>query len=564
MRTRNLSFGLMALVMLAGVLVFTGAAHAQDQVGPNLLKNPGFEEGHYSQDGIAEITVPNNWRMHWSNNELIFGGEWPTARPETVVWNAAGGVPAGEEKFWKDGSYTMKVFKSWTPMWAAMSQDVSGLEVGRKYRMVVPIFVDIFEEYKDGQKVLPERKDTGRVRLGASPLGAAWRDEAAIAYSGWWTAETIDPFYQAYPTFIYDFVATQPDMTVWIEMASTYPYPNNGFFYDLPGLYALNETAPVAQSLPAGPSGAVGAVAPAQPLPTISPPTPRDDGSIVHVVQPGDSLWVIAIQYASAVGKTPEEMLDYLREINNIPTFLNAGDEIVIQPAGAAAPAEEAPVEETTTDAAATPEAPVEGEVVTETAAESVPAEGEVVAEQPAAEAETAAEVAPPAEQLPAEAIAGTICVAAFDDVNANGLREEGETLVPNAAIAIARAGATVSTYITDGVSEPYCFTLAEPDSYQMTIYPPADFAPTTESSWAVAVSNGESYTVSFGLQSVQALAAADASALERTGTADAASADETASTGNALMDNLGFIVLGVAGLLVLMAIAGVVLLRRG
>jgi hypothetical protein len=553
------------LVLLAGVLVFVGAAHAQDQVGPNLLKNPGFEEGHYSQDGIAEITVPNNWRMHWSNNELIFGGEWPTARPETVVWNASGGVPEGEEKFWKDGLYTMKVFKSWTPMWAAMSQDVSGLEVGRKYRLVVPIFVDIFEEYEGGQKVPPERKDTGRVRLGASPVGASWRDENAIAYSGWWTAETIDPFYQAYPTFIYDFVATQPDMTIWIEMASTYPYPNNGFFYDLPGLYALNETAPVAQPLPANPGGAVGAVAPAQPaapLATVPPPTPRDDGSIVHVVQSGDTLWVIAIQYAEMMGKTPQEMLDYLQEINTLPTFINPGDEILIQPAGAAAPAED-----TAADPAATPEAPAE-DVATDTGA---PVEGETptgeVSTEGAITDETTAEAAPVElasvpEAPPAEAIAGTICVAAFGDTNANGLREEGEGLVPNAAIAIARGGATVSTYITDGMSEPYCFTLSEPDSYQMTIYPPAGFAPTTESSWAVAVSNGESYTVSFGLQDVQTVAAVDPN-VDAARSADAVAA-ETPATGNALMDNLGFIVLGVAGVLVLMAIAGVVLLRRG
>lgn len=549
--------------MLVAVLGFAGASHAQDQVGPNLLRNAGFEEGHYNQDGIAEITVPNNWRMHWSNNELIFGGEWPTARPETVVWNASGGVPEGEEKFWKDGTYTMKVFKSWAPMWAAMSQDVSGLEVGRKYRLVVPIYVDIFEEFKDGQKVIPTRKDTGRVRLGASPLGANWRDENAIAYSGWWTAESIDPFYQAFPTFVYDFVATQPDMTVWIEMASTYPYPNNGFFYDLPGLYALNETAAVAQPLPAAnPGGAAAPVAavPAAPLATIAPPTPRDDGSIVHTVQTGDTLWVIAIQYAEMMGRSPQDMLAYLQEINTLPTFINPGDEIIIQPAGAA------PAEAPADDAAATPEAPAEGEVVEDAAEGEAPTDAatDAPAEDAATEAapEAAAEIAAVPETAPAEAVAGTICVAAFGDTNANGLREEGEGLVPNAAIAIARGGATVSTYITDGMSEPYCFTLSEPDSYQMTIYPPAGFAPTTESSWAVAVSNGESYTVSFGLQDVQAVAAVDAN-VDASRSAEAVDA-ETPATGNALMDNLGFIVLGVAGVLVLMAIAGVVLLRRG
>ena len=42
-------------------------------------------------------------------------------------------------------------------------------------------------------------------------------------------------------TFVHEFTATAPDMTVWIEVASNYPHPNNGFFIDTVGLYALDE-----------------------------------------------------------------------------------------------------------------------------------------------------------------------------------------------------------------------------------------------------------------------------------------------------------------------------------
>ncbi len=122
------------------------------------------------------------------------------------------------------------------------------------------------------------------------------------------------------PTFIHDFVATQPNMTVWIEMASSWPYMNNGFFYDLPGLFALNETAPVAApAAPAGQSAAPAAPA-AQPAATIAPPTPRADGAVVHVVQPGESLWVIAIRYAQALGMAPEDALPHIQALNNNPT----------------------------------------------------------------------------------------------------------------------------------------------------------------------------------------------------------------------------------------------------
>ena len=560
MRKTNLPLLVVLGLLLAGLGIVAGPARAQD-LGPNLLENAGFEGGHYNQDGIAEIVVPNGWRMHWSDNELIFGGEWPSARPETVVWNATGGVPVGEEIFWRDGIYTMKVFKAYAPMWAAVSQDVENLEVGRKYRLTVPIFIDIFEDYEGGKKIAPWRKDSGKVRMGASPVGATWRDENAIKYSGWWTADTIDPFYQAMPTLIYDFVATQPNMTVWIEMASSYPYMNNGFFYDLPGLFALNETAavPAAPAAPAqGQAAAPAAVVAAQPAATIVPPTPRADGAIVHVVQAGESLWGIAIQYASVLGLPPEEALPYIQELNNNPTFINPGDEILIQQGATATP--EATVE-STVDPAATVDPNVAVEATAE--GETPPAEGEITPTSET-EGETATEET---DFEPVEELAGTICVAAFDDINADGQRNEGENLVADAAIAIARAGTTVSTYITDGASEPFCFELTQVDSYQLQLYPPAGFASTTEDNWAVSIANGESYTVSFGLTAAPAVADT-----ANTGTVDAAgeaAAGETAATNEATAEsqgigNLGLIVIGVAAVLVVLAVLGVVLLRRG
>lgn len=563
MRKKHLPLLVILGLLLAGLAVFSTPARAQD-LGPNLLENPGFENGHYNQDGIAEITVPNGWRMHWSDKELIFGGEWQTGRPETVVWNSSGGIPEGEEMYWRDGIYTMKIFKSWTPMWAAMSQDVENLEVGRKYRLSAPIFIDIFEEFKDGKKVAPWRKDTGRVRFGASPVGAAWRDENAIEYSGWWTADTIDPFYLSMPTFVWDFVATQPNMTVWIEMASTYPYPNSGFFFDLPGLYATTETAAVAAPAAApaqnqGQAAAPAAPAAAQPAATIAPPTPREDGSIVHVVQAGESMWVIAIRYAQMLGLSPEEALPYIQELNNNPTFLNPGDEVLIQAATAAATPEATAAEGTTDGTPAAETTPAEGE--------AAPVEGAEGATTPAADtAATPDAEATSTDFAPVEALAGTICVGAFRDGNADGQRNEGETLVADAAIAIARAGATASTYITDGVSEPYCFELTQPDSYQLQLYPPAGYAATTEDNWAVSIADGESYTVSFGLTDAPAAVAdAQTSGADTATVSDeaAATTEETAEAGG-LSGNLGLIVMGVAAVLVVLAVIGVVLLRRG
>ncbi len=106
---------------------------------------------------------------------------------------------------------------------------------------------------------------------------------------------------------------------------------------------------------------------------------------------------------------------------------------------------------------------------------------------------------------------------------------------------------------------------MTEPGSYQLQIYPPAGFVATTEDNWAVSIANGESYTVSFGLG--EAPAAVAEAAATTTGDETAAGATPGAAEAAAedgLPRNLGMIVIGVAAVLVVLAVVGVVLLRRG
>ncbi len=533
------------LAMFMGEMVVIQQAKAQEQ-GPNILVNSGFEEGHYSQGGLSEITVPNGWKMHWLDGQTFAGihEDLVAHRPETVVWDANGGIPEGEEMLWRDGVYTFKIFKGWSPMYAALSQDVSGLEVGRKYRLIAPVYTDIYDW--EGKKVAPWDQNHGRVRLGASPVGTAWLDEANINYSPFWPSA-----FGQYQSHIYEFTATQSDMTIWVEVAASYPHVNNGFFADVITMHALDARGEV-------PAGGGETQQPAGPTFTPMPtPTPRADGAVVHVVSGADSFWSLAIQYAETLGLPPAEALTYIQNLNDNPKFIYAGQELmIVEPNAEPAP---------TATAEASPT--IEGETAVSEATDATDA---AVTPTPVAVVATIDDDTPGA----------TVCIAAYNDADEDGVKGDAETLLANVIFTIVRAGNTIATYVSDGVNEPYCFEGLEPDTYQVQFDPPANYIATSPINWAVSLSDEALISSNFGAREVTAeeLAQATANDSAVNAVATAGSGDETAvnttavspspttapaNESNELMDNMGSITIGIAILLALLAGAGVLLLRR-
>ena len=136
---------LLTTVLLAALGTMLIVTHAQQ----NILHNPGFEGGWY--DLNMTMQVPNGWEIAWMAGDIPPGGSQAADKPETRVLPQMQ-VPEHERPlFYKDGNYCLKIFWT-TPVYATLYQDID-LEVGRRYRFVVPIFVDVYDW--EGEKVIP-------------------------------------------------------------------------------------------------------------------------------------------------------------------------------------------------------------------------------------------------------------------------------------------------------------------------------------------------------------------------------------------------------------------------
>ena len=199
----------------------------------NLLRNASFEGGWYD---IYTGQAPEGWRIYWLDGVEFPGAADVALAPETIIGHRARTPPDERDLLFRDGSQHLKVFKAFAPMYAAVVQDVSGLDVGRSYRLVVPIFVDTY--IWDSGKVAPG-PESARIRLGAAPRGAVWRDEGAINYSQWWDGTSTSNFFFRYRDYAFEFEATAPEMTIYVELAAIWGLNNNGFFLDDVALHPL-------------------------------------------------------------------------------------------------------------------------------------------------------------------------------------------------------------------------------------------------------------------------------------------------------------------------------------
>lgn len=186
-------------------------------LGNNLLPNPSFEEGHFLQNNVAELQLPNGWRVDYQEGPTGFGGQvWDVyVRPETRVLSTDF-LPAAEHGlFIFDGSHTVKIFKDSGAVSVRLMTDVD-LQPGT-YVMESNFYADVFEDFANGQKIAPRDPSAAEAMVFAGSTGTGW------VPNNYLTRNTLKH------TFTID---TAQRITVGVGFRGRYAIQNNGWFVD--------------------------------------------------------------------------------------------------------------------------------------------------------------------------------------------------------------------------------------------------------------------------------------------------------------------------------------------
>jgi LysM repeat protein len=531
---------LAVVALLFSLLPVLVAAGPNVQEGQNLLANPGFEGGWHWQADSFLGKIADDWVAWWvddaSGKSPSDAAYWKNQRPEYGLIGLEFYIPDQIHS----GGQALQYGKRYATHTAGVHQQVSGIAPGSGLRFSAWGFV--YGKDPDSSRT----PGFAHMKVGIDPTGGTnpfggsvvWSGETnpvAVESGSAWQQMSVEA--QAQNSTVTVFVYSSPDWPM--EDALTSQWDDTSLVVVSPA-----ETATTTPP-PPPPTGT-----PGPPPPPLATSTPRPDGAIVHTVQSGDTLWAIAIQYASGTSLTPQAMLEQINRLNNSPALIYSGQELVIA------------VSENPIPAAATaPESEGEPAPAIVASDEQLPAAAAIGSEQPTA-------VAAPLTN-------SAICVSAYHDRSGDGARDlDTEELLANAGFALSSENGVVGSYTSDGVSEPYCFRQLIPGTYMIELAKPAGYNSITPEYWAVALAAGATANVKFGVKrdpnapestdQPSAVASSDEQSdsldnlLEAATENNAENQGENGSGSKSLLARLGEIAIGVSGVFVLLLAAAV------
>jgi len=439
-------------IFIVALAVLATPAFSAPDYQDNLLQNPGFENGTYTQ--AANVEAPTGWTAWWVTQD---GATTPTScepwiQPRFQL-NGGSGVP-------HSGAYAANYYTMWASHNAGLYQKVTGVTANTIYK---------FSIY--GYSVSRAESDTQSVSatnmwVGIDPTGGTDASSGNIVWAGPYNIQNNHGLMEVQAA------AKGGAITVFTRSQPIWCMDHNDSFWDDATLTAGGQ-APAATQASSDNSSSGGS----QQSADYKIATPDANGRIVHTVQSGDTLSGIAYTY----GVTIQQIKDLNGLTNNIAVL---GTRLVIKTG------------DTTPEPVATEEPPAENQ----DAGGDQPADSGS-GDEVAAEGDNA-----PAEDQPAAATA-SVCVTTYEDVNANGIRESDEAKVPNISFVLNDGSETVGTHTTAEANDFYCFEGLMPGQYVVT-WTGQDYTPTTEQTWTVDVSEGAILQREFGMQPTGAEAA--------------------------------------------------------
>ena len=574
----------------------------------NLLKDPGFENGAFNvvadrtgTEGVL-CTVPADW------------GGWFTETPRTADWQNRVPTCTGNtdkaNSLVRSGNRSHEFSRGDATFTAAIYQTVSVPAVGTN---VV------------GQAYYVMEVGTGstaQVRVGIDPNGGTNPFDSDVVWSSWGgVRRNTDGF----GPLTVNATATGTSVTLFIYVTQATPTNPNKVFIDDASLVVGGSGGGVAPQ-----TGTPGVPPTATPPPVVVanfvvPQGTQEDGSIVHTVVEGDTLAAIATAYRVSIESLRELNPDIGRG-----SFLFIGQRILVRPPQSmtntppptatrnfTAPATATPSGNNvvtnptntpnTTSPSNTP-APTltsrpqtQGNPLFVTATprggsanvspSATPTE-EVVATEVVTEEAVATEVAteaiqptatptiaptntdlPPAPVVEPTTIAMNpettvtgVCATFFDDLNRNRIADIGETPLSGGIITLRLDGQDVSSYLTTGDPEPYCFDNLTSGDYVVAVTAPAGYGMTTPTNLQLKVVAGlrldvPPFGASQGFVAPPVVEQPEQPVIvqQPPATTQTVADDDN----NSLLANIGIIILGLAGFTLISGIIGTILISR-
>ena len=464
-----------ACAVLLPALASAGpAALPPNQGGPELLKNPGldgpaFQPQCCGADGqpINKVLVAEGWTAWWLDlppayvvapdnceKESKWSCYW--VRPEFVD-SARTGVASRI----RSGGNAQTYFSSGYMHEAGLYQRVTGITPGTRLSFSVYMSAWIcMEDSACPGGLVSDQPSTMHMRVGLDPTGGTDPFSANIVWSGEmdsfdrWSQYSVEAIVQADSVTVFthsrpEWMARRSHNDVYVDEASLVKVGEGTVAVTATATSSTGPEQPTPTSQPdavqptSTPATAPVTQTPAATGTPVATRTPRPDGAVVHVVQSGDTLYGISLQY-----NVP---LDDLYKLNNLTreSILSVGQEIVVQvgQGTAAAPPPTSAPKPTDTPQAASSKSPL------------------------------ATPTPPPSVSQPTVTpVQGGLCLAAFEDTNSNTVRDGNEPSLAGVTFIILSGGSDAARYTADGSTQSYCLTTLPPGAYSVEVTLPAGY----------------------------------------------------------------------------------------